>query len=73
MVLKIHGHPQSTCTRRVIAVAKEKNVEYEVHSVDWTIRAYKTPEFMTNQPFGQMPYLVLGSLYLKHLRALTFR
>jgi len=70
MVLKIHGHPQSTCTRRVIAVAKEKNIEYEIHTVDWINREYKTAGYMEKQPFGQMPYIDDDGLIFFESRAI---
>ncbi|CCM05619.1 uncharacterized protein FIBRA_07848 [Fibroporia radiculosa] len=58
MVLKLYGFPLSTCTRRVALVLKEKNVPYELVPVDLTKNEHKSAEFMTKQPFGQVPYIV---------------
>jgi len=57
MVLKIYGHPISTCTRRVITVCNEKNVPFELVTVDLSKREHKDPAFVAKQPFGQIPYL----------------
>ncbi|KAH7907024.1 glutathione S-transferase-like protein [Hygrophoropsis aurantiaca] len=46
-----------TCTRRVATVLKEKNVPYELISVDLTKGAQKDPSFTKHQPFGQVPYI----------------
>ncbi|KZT04880.1 glutathione transferase [Laetiporus sulphureus 93-53] len=58
MVLKLHGSPMSTCTRRVAVVLKEKNVPYELVKVDLMKDEQKSAAFMANQPFGQVPYIV---------------
>ncbi|KAF9809006.1 hypothetical protein IEO21_07631 [Rhodonia placenta] len=58
MVLKLYGFPSSTCTRRVAVVLKEKNIPYELVPVDLTKNEQKNPEFVKNQPFGQVPYIV---------------
>ncbi|KAH9925143.1 glutathione transferase [Fomitopsis serialis] len=58
MVLKLYGSPLSTCTRRVAAVLKEKNVPYELIAVDLASGAHKSPEYLAKQPFGQVPYIV---------------
>ncbi|OSX62329.1 hypothetical protein POSPLADRAFT_1040015 [Postia placenta MAD-698-R-SB12] len=58
MVLKLHGFPLSTCTRRVALVLKEKNVPYKLVPVDLTKNENKSPSYLANQPFGQVPYIV---------------
>jgi glutathione S-transferase len=58
MVLKLYGYPQSTCTRRVATVLHEKKVPFELVVVDLMKGEHKTPEFLKNQPFGQIPYIV---------------
>jgi glutathione S-transferase len=58
MVLKLYGHPFSTCTKRVMTVLEETKLPYEVISVDIMGGAHKKPEFVAKQPFGQIPYLV---------------
>jgi glutathione S-transferase len=34
MVLKLYGHPMSTCTKRVAVVLKETNTPFEFEVVD---------------------------------------
>jgi glutathione S-transferase len=58
MVLKLHGHPLSTCTQRVLTVLKETNTSYELVNVDFASGEHKSPAFVEKQPFGQVPYLV---------------
>ncbi|KAF9261583.1 glutathione S-transferase [Marasmius fiardii PR-910] len=57
MVLKIYGHPLSTCGKRVATVLYEKKIPYEFHVVDIFKGEHKTPEFLENNPFGQIPYI----------------
>ncbi|QRV78842.1 glutathione S-transferase [Ceratobasidium sp. AG-Ba] len=56
--VKIHGHPFSTCTKRVATVCNELGVKYEIVEVDMVKGAHKTPEYIENfQPFGIIPVL----------------
>ena len=57
MVLKLYGSSQSTCTRRVATVLKEKEVPYEFVAIDFMKGENKTPEYLVKQPFGQVPYI----------------
>jgi len=57
MVLKLHGSTSSTCSRRVLVVAAECGVEVEVVPCDWAAKEHKSPAWLENQPFGQIPYL----------------
>ncbi|KAK9893780.1 glutathione S-transferase [Cystobasidium minutum MCA 4210] len=56
MVYKLYGHPFSTCTNRVLIVAKEVGVDVEFHHIDLFKGEHKQPEFLKKQPFGQVPY-----------------
>jgi glutathione S-transferase len=58
MVLKLYGSGQSTCTRRVGAVLREKKVPFELVNIDLMKGEHKAPQFLANQPFGQVPYIV---------------
>lgn len=58
MVLKLYGSPVSTCTRRVAVVLREKNLPFEFFPIDLATGQHKAPEYITKQPFGQVPYLV---------------
>lgn len=74
MVLKLYGYPFSNCTRRVAVVLAEKEVPFQLISVDLIKGEQKTPEVLEKQPFGQIPYIVsrqalrlfLASSYLHH-------
>ena len=58
MVLKLFGHPDSTCTKRAAVVLHEKNIPFEFHQIDFSKQEHKSPGFLEKQPFGQVPYLV---------------
>lgn len=56
MVYKLYGHPFSTCTNRVLIVAKQVGAEVEFHNIDLFKGEHKSPDFLEHQPFGQVPY-----------------
>ena len=58
MVLKLYGSSMSPFVRLVAAVLIEKQVPFEVVAVDLTKGEHKTPEYLSNHPFGQIPYIV---------------
>ncbi|KAJ7662045.1 glutathione S-transferase [Mycena polygramma] len=67
MVLKIHGHSRSTCTKRVAVVLLEKNVKFElIPTTDLKTDVYKN----TMQPFGQVPVLEDEGYFLFESRAI---
>ncbi|KAG0702831.1 thioredoxin-like protein [Suillus ampliporus] len=70
MVLKFYGFSTSTCTLRVAVVLKEKNVPFEFIPVDLLKGAHKAPEFVANQPFGQVPYIDDDGFILYESRAI---
>ncbi|KMU75832.1 glutathione S-transferase 1 [Coccidioides immitis RMSCC 3703] len=70
MVLKLHGSPVSTCTKRVAMVLHEKNVPFEFHPVDLAKGEQKAPEFISRQPFGQVPYIDDDGFILYESRAI---
>ncbi len=55
--MKIHGHPASTCTRKVLTTLAEKNHPYEFVLVDFAKGEHKAPAHTRFQPFGQVPAL----------------
>ena len=57
--IKLHGSPLSTCTRRVALIAKERNVPYQVVTVDLKAAEHKQPAHLQHQPFGQIPYITV--------------
>ena len=64
MVFKLYGVYGSPWVRLVAAVLVEKQVPFELVSVDLANGEHKSPEYLTKHPFGQVPYIVRGSLVL---------
>jgi glutathione S-transferase len=58
MVLKLHGSPVSGNVCLVAFVLREKEVPYELVPIDFSKKEHKSPEYLKNQPFGQVPYIV---------------
>jgi len=58
MGLKLYGSIVTTCTQRVLVVAKHIGVPLEVVPVGLATAEHKSPEFLKAQPFGRVPYLV---------------
>ncbi|CAE7087360.1 unnamed protein product [Rhizoctonia solani] len=57
--VKIHGHPFSTCAKRVMATCNEIGLKYEIVMVDLMKKEHKDPEYIeTKHPFGAIPVLV---------------
>jgi glutathione S-transferase len=65
MAFRLHGFPQSTCTRRVAHIARERNIPYEVVLVNPAVGEHKQPPHLAHQPFGQVPYVVVRRLYFE--------
>lgn len=57
MVLKLYGNAWATCTQRVLVTLKEKNVPYELISIDLMKGEQKAAAYVEKQPFGQIPYI----------------
>ena len=64
MVLKLYGAYRSPWVRHGLAAAvlHEKQVPFELVSVDLANGEQKSPEYLAKQPYGQVPYIVCGSL-----------
>ncbi|CZR65033.1 related to glutathione S-transferase [Phialocephala subalpina] len=71
MVLKLHGVPQSTCTRRVLVVLAEKEVPFELVKVDFMAREHKSEAFLKMQPFGKVPVLEDDGVFIYESRAIA--
>jgi glutathione S-transferase len=54
-MIKIFGHPASTCTRKVLMTLGETNTPFELTVVDFAKGEHKQPAHMSRQPFGQVP------------------
>ena len=54
-MIKLYGHPASTCTRKVLFTLNETNTPYELETVNLMTGEHKQPAHMARQPFGQLP------------------
>lgn len=53
----VHGHPLSSCTRKVLVTLAEKNKKAELVVVDLFAHAQKSAEHVARHPFGVVPVL----------------
>ena len=68
--MKLYGNPASTCTRRVLAVAAEKNASVELITLDFARGEHKLPDHFARQPFGVVPALDDDGFVLYESRAI---
>ncbi|KAJ7123386.1 glutathione S-transferase [Mycena epipterygia] len=68
-ILKLYGHTQATCTRRVATVLHELKVPFELIAVDVANSEHKSPAYLEKQPFGQIPYIDDDGFILYETRA----
>ncbi|GAC1351090.1 MAG: glutathione S-transferase [Polyangiales bacterium] len=54
-MIKIFGHPASTCTRKVLMTLAETSTPYELTTVDFAKGEHKQQPHLSRQPFGQVP------------------
>ncbi|KAF8178147.1 glutathione S-transferase [Mycena galopus ATCC 62051] len=71
MTLKLHGHPQSTSTRRVLLILEEKKIPYELVSIDWAVGQHRQLEWLQFQPFAEMPYIEDNGFVVYESRAIS--
>ncbi|KNA12318.1 hypothetical protein SOVF_127010, partial [Spinacia oleracea] len=70
MGIKVHGIPHGA-TLRVLAALEEKEIDFELVTVDLRTGAHKQPPFLSLNPFGQIPAFEDGDLKLFESRAIT--
>ena len=58
MVLKLYGTPRSPYVRLVAAILLEKQVPFELVVLDMSKSEQKSLEYLSKQPFGQVPCIV---------------
>ena len=56
-MLKLHYHPLSTYTRRVLIALAEKRIEHELVLVDMAARKHREPAHLALNPYGRVPVL----------------
>lgn len=54
-MLKIYGHPMSTCTRKVLTTVAELDLPHEVVLIDFAKGEHKAEPHLARQPFGRIP------------------
>jgi glutathione S-transferase len=54
-MIKLFGHPASTCTRKVLTALAETETPYEFSLVDLAKGEHKQEPHLSRQPFGQIP------------------
>ena len=69
-MIKLYGHPMSTCTRKVLTTMIETGTPYEFQMVDIMQGEQKRPENLERQPFGQIPTIDDGGFELYESRAI---
>ncbi|XXG65800.1 hypothetical protein AAC387_Pa05g3417 [Persea americana] len=70
MVVKVYGHAYTPATRRVLACLVEKDIEFELVHIDVLEGEHKGPDFLKLQPFGVVPVIQDGDLFLYESRAI---
>src|SRR6266542_145216 len=57
MAIKLHYHPLSTYSRRVLIALIEKQISYEPVAIDMTARKHKEAAYLALNPYGRVPTL----------------
>ena len=70
MVVKVYGPVKAACPQRVLACLVEFGVDFEVMNVDLDAGEHKRPDFLSRQPFGQVPVIEDGDFRLFESRAI---
>ncbi len=56
-MIRLHYHPLSTYSRRVLIALDEKGIEHELVSVDMAARKHRDPAYLAFNPYGRVPAL----------------
>ncbi|XWS76533.1 hypothetical protein CRYUN_Cryun01aG0184700 [Craigia yunnanensis] len=70
-VIKVHGHLLSTATQRVFACLYEKEVEFQFVPVNTEAGEHKSENYLSFNPFGQVPAFEEGDFKLFESRAIN--
>ena len=57
MAIKLHYHPLSTYSRRVLIALIEKQISYDPIPIDMAARKHKEPAYLALNPYGRVPTL----------------
>jgi glutathione S-transferase len=69
-MIKLFGHPMSTCTRKVLTALAETDTPYELSLVDLGKGEHKQEPHLSRQPFGQIPVIDDDGFVLYESRAI---
>ncbi len=69
-MIKVYGHPMSTCTRKVLMTLAETGLPYELSVVDFAKGEHKQEQHVRRQPFGRVPALEDDGFELFESRAI---
>ncbi|XP_076945450.1 glutathione S-transferase-like [Bidens hawaiensis] len=70
-ILKLHGANGSPATFRALAALYEKDLHFDFVTVNLATQEHKSPQFLTRNPFGQVPVFEDGDFKLFESRAIT--
>jgi glutathione S-transferase len=71
MVVKVYGAKSSTCTQRVLTALLEKNVPFELVTINLSVGEHKSEKYLKLQPFGKVPVLDDDGFILFESRAIA--
>jgi glutathione S-transferase len=69
-MIKIFGHPASTCTRKVLMTLAETNTPFELTIIDFAKAEHEQQPHLSRQPFGQIPAIDDDGFSLYESRAI---
>ena len=69
-MMKLYGHEMSGNSYKVRLLLDLLNLDYEWVKVDLMKGAHKSPEYLTLNPFGQVPLLIDGETRLADAQAI---
>jgi len=70
-MIKIYGHPASTCTRKVLMTLAENEIPFDLGLVDFAKGEHKQQPHLSRQPFGRIPALDHDGFQLFESRAIA--
>lgn len=70
-MIKLHGNPASTCTRKVLMTLHETGTPFEMHVVDLSKGEHKKEPHLARQPFGRIPAIDDDGFELFESRAIV--
>ncbi|XP_012074702.1 glutathione S-transferase F11 isoform X2 [Jatropha curcas] len=70
MAIKVYGPAKAACLQRVLACFLEKDLHFQIITLDLKSGDHKHPDFLLKQPFGQVPVVEDGDFRLFESRAI---